>query len=154
MCTFWTANDRLAKFVYRTPHRSCTWPKAAPLYERPSLDNFDHSLSQQGVWVSFWTPKNLKKHPSGHPKHFMKNFLKCQSQAYNWIFYLHIIPMTMYKDIVPYFDKFIHVYGWNMSILLSPLKFWTPQNFTIANFRHPVSKSWLRPWFWYMASMW
>ena len=31
-----------------------------------------------------------------------------------------------------------------MSILWSPLKIWTPKNFTTANFRHPVSKSWLR----------
>ena len=53
--------------------------------------------------------------------------------------------MTLYGDIMPYFDKFIHVYGWNVSILWSPLKIWTPQNLTIANFRHPVSKSWLRP---------
>ena len=53
--------------------------------------------------------------------------------------------MTLYKDIMPYFDKFIHVYGWNMSILWSPLKFWTPKKFTIAYFRHSVSKSWLRP---------
>ena len=32
-----------------------------------------------------------------------------------------------------------HVYGWNLSILLSPLKIWTPQNFTIVNCMHPVS---------------
>ena len=52
--------------------------------------------------------------------------------------------MTLFNDIMPYFDEFIHVYGWNMSILWSPLKIWTPQNCTTANFRHPVSKSWLR----------
>ena len=51
--------------------------------------------------------------------------------------------MTLYKDIMPYFDIFIHVYGLNLSILLSPLQIWTPQNFTTANVRHPVSKSWL-----------
>ena len=28
-----------------------------------------------------------------------------------------------------------------MSILWSPLKIWMPKNFTIANFRHPLSKS-------------
>ena len=28
----------------------------------------------------------------------------------------------------------------------SRLEIWTPQNFTIANFGHPVSKSWVRPW--------
>ena len=33
--------------------------------------------------------------------------------------------MTFYKDIMPYFDKYIHVYGWNLSILWSPLKIWT-----------------------------
>ena len=27
-----------------------------------------------------------------------------------------------------------------------PKNIWTPQNFTIANFGHPVSKTWLRPW--------
>ena len=54
--------------------------------------------------------------------------------------------MTLFNDIMPYFDEFIHVYGWNTSILWSPLKFWTPKNFTTANFRHPVSKSWLRHW--------
>ena len=30
-------------------------------------------------------------------------------------------------------------------ILWSPLKIWTPKNFTTANFRHPVSESWLIP---------
>ena len=33
-----------------------------------------------------------------------------------------------------------------MSTLLRPLKIWTPKNFTTANFRHPVSKSWIRHW--------
>ena len=52
--------------------------------------------------------------------------------------------MTLFNDIMPYFAEFIHVYDWNMSILWSPLKIWTPQNFTTANFRHPLSKSWLK----------
>ena len=85
----------------------------------------------------------LKKHPSGHPNYFVRNFLKWQSQVYNWIFHLHIIPMTLHKDIMPYFDKFIHVYDWNRSIWRSPLKIWTPNNFMMVNFGHPVSKSWL-----------
>ena len=41
-----------------------------------------HGLSQQGIWVSFFD-----------------------------FFHLHVIPMTFYKDIMPYFDKFIQVYG-------------------------------------------
>ena len=30
--------------------------------------------------------------------------------------------MALFNDNLPYFDEFIHVYGWNMSILWSPLK--------------------------------
>ena len=58
--------------------------------------------------------------------------------------HLLTIPITLFNGIMPYFDEFINVYGLNMSILRSPLKIWTPKNFTTANFRHPVSKSWLR----------
>ena len=54
--------------------------------------------------------------------------------------------MTLFNDIMPYSYEFIHVYGWNMSILWFPLKIWTPKNFTTDNFRHPVSKSWLTHW--------
>ena len=35
--------------------------------------------------------------------------------------------MILYKDIMPYLDKFAHVYGWKLSILLSPLKFGRPK---------------------------
>ena len=27
------------------------------------------------------------------------------------LFHYHIIPMTLYKDVMPYFDKYKHVYG-------------------------------------------
>ena len=103
-----------------------------------------HGLSQQGVWVPFWTPKPLKRNPQD-----TQIFLCGISKNLNLkliieFFHLCIIPMTLINDIMPYFDEFIHVYGWNMSILWSPLQIWTPKNFTTANFRHPVSKSWLR----------
>ena len=75
----------------------------------------------------------------------MRNCLKCQSQAYYWFFYI-LIPTTLYKIIMSHFDKLIHVYDWNLSILWLPLKTWMPQSFIIANFGYPVSKSWLRPW--------
>ena len=66
-----------------------------------------HGLSQQGVWVFFWTPKPLKSTPQD-TQFFVRNFLKCLSQAYDLtFFYLHVIPMTFYKDIMPYFGKFI-----------------------------------------------
>ena len=53
--------------------------------------------------------------------------------------------MTLYKDIMLYFIKQIHVHGCNLSGVWSPLTNGVPQNFAIANFGHPVSKSWLRP---------
>ena len=103
-----------------------------------------HGLSQQGVWVPFWTPKPLKRTPQD-----TQIFLCGISKNLNIkfiieFFHFLIIPMTLNNDIMPYFDEFIHVYGWKMKILWPPLKFWIPQNFTTANFRHPVSKSWLR----------
>ena len=52
--------------------------------------------------------------------------------------------MTLFNDIMHHFDELVHAYGRNMSILWSPSKIWMPKNFTTANFRHPVSKSWLR----------
>ena len=102
-----------------------------------------HGLSQQGVWVSFLTPKPLKSTPQD-TQFFCEAFLKMSISSMKFdLFHLHVIPMTFYKEIMPYFDKFIHVYGWNLTILWYPLKNWTPKNLTIANFRHPVSKSWL-----------
>ena len=41
-----------------------------------------HGLSL-GVFLDTQT---LKKHPSGHPDFFVRDFLKCHSQTYNWIF--------------------------------------------------------------------
>ena len=56
-------------------------------------------------------------------------------------FHLCMIPLTLYKDIMPSFNNQIHVNDCNQIVLWSPLK-----DITIANFGHPVSKSWLRPW--------
>ena len=108
---------------------------------------FIHGLSQQGVWASFWTPKPLKSTSQDTQIFLWGIFLNLNLKHIIDFFHLHVIPMTLYMDIMPYFDKFIHVYVWNLSILWSPLKIWTPKNVTIANFRHPVSKSWLSPWF-------
>ena len=90
-----------------------------------------------------------QKAPCRTPKFFVWNFLECQSLAYNWIFHLHIIPTTLYKDIVTYFDKFILVYGWNLKYIVVPhknvdtQKIYNCQSWALGN---PVSKSWLRPW--------
>ena len=82
--------------------------------------------------MPFWTPKTLKNDPSGHPIIFLcgisKNLnLKLIIESSH----LLIIPMTLFNDIMPYFNEFIHVYDSNLSILWSPFKIWTPKNFTI-----------------------
>ena len=105
-----------------------------------------HCLSQHGVWVPFWTPKPLKRTPQDTQSLLCRISKNLKIKLIIKNFHLFIIPMTLIYDIMPNFDKFIHVYGWNMIILWSPLKNWTPKNFTKANFRHPVSKSWLRHW--------
>ena len=105
-----------------------------------------HGLSQQGVWVPFWTPKPLKRTPQDTQICLCGIYKNPNLNLIIEFFHLLIIPMMLFNDIMPYFDEFIHVYGWNMSILWSPLKIWTPKNFTTSNFRHPVSKSWLRHW--------
>ena len=109
-----------------------------------------HRLSQEGVWVPFWTPKPLKTTPQDTQKSLcgISKNLKLKLKLIIEFFHLLTIPMTFLNDIKPYFDEFTHVYSLNMSILWSPLKIWTPQNFTSANFRHPVSKSWLRHCVW------
>ena len=123
------------------------------LSTRCSEWNLTHGLSQQGVWVPFWTPKPWKRTPQDTQTSSCGISKNLNLKLIIEFFHLLIIPMTLITDIMPYFDEFIHVYGWNMSILWSPLKIWTPENFTTANFRHPVSKSWLRHWFDCMQSV-
>ena len=76
------------------------------------LDGCDvaqHGLSQQGIWVSFWTPRPLKS--ISQDTFFVGNFLKVNLKHIIEFFHLHIIPMTLYEEIMPYFDNlFIHVY--------------------------------------------
>ena len=105
-----------------------------------------HGLSQQGVWVPFWTPKPLKRTHQDTQIFWCEISKNLNLKLINEFFHFLIIPMTLFNAIMPYFNELLHVYGWNMSRLWSPLKIWMPQNFTTANFRHPVSKSWLRHW--------
>ena len=76
-----------------------------------STEGWGHGLSQQGVWVLFWTPKPLKRTPQD------TQFFLCEiSKNLNLkliieFSHLLIIPMTLIIDIMPYFDEFIHVYG-------------------------------------------
>ena len=59
-------------------------------------------------------------------------------------FHFNIIPIALNKDIMLNFKNSIHVYGCILSILWSLLKKRMPKKLMIANFRHPVSKSWQR----------
>ena len=55
--------------------------------------------------------------------------------------------MTVHEDFMPFL--YMAKYMFMVVILIycpSPLKNGLPENFTIANFRHQVSKSRLRPW--------
>ena len=70
-----------------------------------------HGLTQQGVWVPFWTPKPLKRTPQD-----TQIFLCGISKNLNLkliieFFHLLITPMGLFNDIMPYFDEFPHVYG-------------------------------------------
>ena len=77
----------------------------------------EHGLSQQGVWVPFWTPKPLKSTPQDtqislceiSKNLYLKLIIEC--------FHLLTIPMTLFNDIMHHFDELLHAYGRNMSIL-------------------------------------
>ena len=101
-------------------------------------------LASRASGCLFWTPKPLERTPQDTQIFWCGISKNLNLKLMIEFFHLLIIPMTLFNDIMPFFDDFIHVYGWNMSILWSPLKIWTPKYFTTANFRYPVSKSWLR----------
>ena len=70
-----------------------------------------HGLSQQGVWVPFWTPKPLKRTPQD-TQFILWGISKNLSHKLMIEFsHLLLIPMTLFSDIMPYFNEFIHVYG-------------------------------------------
>ena len=82
----------------------------------------NHGLSQQGAWVPFWTSIPLKRTPQG-----IQIFLCGISKNPNLkliieLFRLLIIPMTLFNDIMPYFDEFIHVFLLKYEYIVIPLK--------------------------------
>ena len=81
-----------------------------------------YGLSQQGVWVPFWTPKPLKGTPQD-----TQCFLCGISKNVNLkriieLFHLLLVPMTLFDDIIPYFDEFVHGYGLKYEYFVIPLK--------------------------------
>ena len=99
-------------------------------------------------WEGYGCPKNtqtLKKHHLGQPNFFLRNFFKCWSLAYNWIF---SSSYNSHDNVKGYFALFWLIYTclWLLSeYILVPHKIWMPQNTTFANLGHPYSKSWLSP---------
>ena len=68
-------------------------------------------LASRASGCLFGHPKLLKSSPQD-THNFCEDFSKNANLKHIIeFFHLHIIPMTLYKDIMPYFDKFIHVYG-------------------------------------------
>ena len=74
-------------------------------------------------WCYFDTqiPQN---HLLGHPNFRGSSLVKCYFQTYDWIHFEHlnIYKTAIFMDIMPYFNKWMHVYGYNISILWSPIK--------------------------------
>ena len=70
-----------------------------------------HGLSQQGVWVPFWTPKPLKRTPEDTQIFLCGIYKNPNLKLIIEFFHLLIIPMTLFNDIMPYLDEFIHAYG-------------------------------------------
>ena len=70
-----------------------------------------HGLSQQGIWVPIWTPKPLKRTPQDTQILLCGISKNLKLKLIIKFFHLLIIPMTLFNDIMPYFDEFIHVCG-------------------------------------------
>ena len=85
----------------------------------------------------------LKIQPSEHPNLSVINFFKSQFQAYKWfsLQYNSCDGLWGYYALLKCF-----ILGCNLRILWPSLINRTPQNYAIVNFWHPLSKSWLRPW--------
>ena len=66
-----------------------------------------HGLSQQGVWVPFLTPEPLKRTPQD--THIFSCAISKNPNLKLIIEFFHLlmITMTMFNDIMPYFDDFI-----------------------------------------------
>ena len=89
-----------------------TYPEIPRKFLRPFQVNArKHGLSQQGVWVLFWTPKPLKRTPQDTPKKLCGISKYLNLKLIIEFFHLLIIPMTLCNDIMPYYDEFIHDYG-------------------------------------------
>ena len=67
--------------------------------------------------MPFWTPKPLKMTPQDTLFFLCGISRNLNLKLIIEFFHLLIIPMTLFNDIMLYFDESIHVHGLNMSIL-------------------------------------
>ena len=63
---------------------------------------YRHGLSQQGVWVLFWTPKPLKRTPQDTHIFLCGISLNPYLKLTIEFFHLLIIPITLFNDIMPF----------------------------------------------------
>ena len=63
-----------------------------------------HSLIQQSAGCHLDT-QTLKNHPLNRTSNFSEVFLKMSISSIKLIFLASIIPMALYMDILPYFNK-------------------------------------------------
>ena len=70
-----------------------------------------HGLSQQGVWVPFWTPKPLKRTPQDTQISLCGISKNLNLKLIIEFHHLLIVPLILSNGIMPYFDELIHVYG-------------------------------------------
>ena len=68
---------------------------------KPILEPRSQPAGRLGAFLDTHT---FKRNPSGHPNIFC---LKLIIEFYHHL----IIPQTLFNDIMPYFDEFIHIYG-------------------------------------------
>ena len=84
------------------------------------VKDLQHGRSQQGVLVPFWTPKPLKRTPQDTQIFLCRISKNVNLKLIIEFFQLLIIPMTLFNDIMPYFDESIHVYSWNIWVCCDP----------------------------------
>ena len=82
-----------------------------------------HGLSQQGVWVPFRTPQPLKRTHQDTQILGGGIYKNLNVKLIIEFFHLFLIPMTLFNDIMPYFDVQMYTCLWlKYEYIVIPLK--------------------------------
>ena len=85
--------------------------------------------------MPFWAPKPLKMTPQDNQIFLCGVTKNLDLNLIIEFFHLLIILMTLFNDIMPYFDESIHVYGFNIhEYIVIPLKNLDAQKFYNCQF--------------------